>query len=91
MVLTLKEYRTMLLGANLEIYNNQKRTLIPEHFLWQVLRWRLCMEQPWKTKSRLGRNCGGFQLDMIGRQKGAVVDFKSLNVPSKDDDEKSNS
>ena len=49
-----KEYRTMLLGRNLEIYNDQKnfnfRTL-----LWTVLRYRLYMEQPWITKSRLGR------------------------------------
>mmetsp|Transcript_39139 Transcript_39139/g.42403 ORF Transcript_39139/g.42403 Transcript_39139/m.42403 type:complete len:82 (-) Transcript_39139:1157-1402(-) len=32
---------------------------------------------------------GKEELDMIGRQKGTVVDFKSLNVPSKDDEEKS--
>ena len=48
-MLTLKEYRTMLLGGNLKIYTDHKNLIFWTLSVEQVLRWRLYMEQFYYT------------------------------------------
>ena len=107
-VLTLKEYLTMLLGGDLKVYTDHKNLIFRTLSVERVLQWRLYIEQFYYTLdylegdknvladcfSRLPRMekifVGKKELDMIKRQKGTVVDFKSLKVPSKHDKDEVN-
>ena len=104
-VLTLKEYRTMLLGGDLRIYTDHKNLIFRTLSVEWVLRWRLYMEQFYYTLdylegdknvladcfSRLPRMekilVGKKELEMIEKEKGTVVNFKTLKVPPNDDDD----
>jgi transposase InsO family protein len=48
-VLTLKEYRVMLLGGDLKIYTDHKNLIFRTLSLERVLRWRMYMEQFYYT------------------------------------------